>query len=110
MQMGHWRETEIQFLTSTESPQEDRGKIGELFTTCSYITANMLMKHFDSLLLMTYKTIDSIEKLSSGHFFVPLCTDGVDLDIYHKAYCVAYFAKRFSKTEQITEKSGRVPL
>ena len=42
--------------------------------------------------------------------FVPLCTDGVDLDIYHKAYCVAYFAKRFSKTEQITEKSGRVPL
>ena len=41
--------------------------------------------------------------------FVPLCTDGIDLDIYHKA-CVAHFAERFSKTEQITEKSGRVPL
>ena len=29
-----------------------------LFTTCPYITANMLLKHFDSLLLMTYKTIN----------------------------------------------------
>ena len=29
-----------------------------LFTTCRYITANMLLKHFDSLLLMTYKTIN----------------------------------------------------
>ena len=41
--------------------------------------------------------------------FVPLCTDGVDLDIYHKV-CVAHFALRFSRTLQITEKSGRVPL
>ena len=77
-----------------------------LFTTCPYITANMLLKHFDSLLLMTYKTINRETTMAT---FVLLCTDGVDLDIYHKV-CVAHFALRFSRTLQITEKSGRVPL
>ena len=76
MEMEYSRGTEIQFSKGTLKVHKRivHGKIGAnekalLITTCPYITANMLLKHFDSLLLTTYKTI---EKLYSGHFCTSL--------------------------------------